>query len=105
MNIAGGHDLKILEVNKAAQLVQELAHADANIIFGNVIDDSLGDAIRVTVIATGFGPGDAQRAKPAETRTAGEAVKVAAQVTARNQAAESDDDDDDFDVPSFLRNL
>ena len=105
MNIAGGHDLKILEVNKAAQLVQELAHADANIIFGNVIDDSLGDAIRVTVIATGFGPGDAQRAKPAETRTAGEAVKVAAQVTARNQAAESEDDDDDFDVPSFLRNL
>ncbi|MDA8102460.1 MAG: cell division protein FtsZ [Nitrospiraceae bacterium] len=105
MNIAGGHDLKILEVNKAAQLVQELAHPDANIIFGNVIDDSLGDAIRVTVIATGFGPGEPQRAKLAETRTAGEAAKVAAQVAARSEAGETEDDDDDFDVPSFLRNL
>ena len=61
MSIAGGSDLGLFEINEAASLVQEAAHAEANIIFGTVIDDSLGDEVRVTVIAAGF---DASRAGP-----------------------------------------
>ena len=57
MSIAGGSDLGLFEINEAASLVQDSAHADANIIFGTVIDDSLGDEVRVTVIAAGFEPG------------------------------------------------
>jgi cell division protein FtsZ len=55
--IAGGSDLGLFEINEAASLVQESAHPDANIIFGTVIDDSLGDEVRVTVIAAGFDSG------------------------------------------------
>ena len=54
LNITGGPDLGLFEVNEAAQIVTEAADPDANIIFGAVIDESLGDAVRVTVIATGF---------------------------------------------------
>jgi cell division protein FtsZ len=55
INITGGPDLSLYEVNEAASLIQEEAHEDANIIFGAVIDEKIGDEIRVTVIATGFG--------------------------------------------------
>ncbi|HEX3592879.1 MAG TPA: cell division protein FtsZ [Pseudonocardiaceae bacterium] len=55
--IAGGSDLGLFEINEAASLVQEAAHPEANIIFGTVIDDSLGDEVRVTVIAAGFDSG------------------------------------------------
>jgi cell division protein FtsZ len=54
LSIAGGSDLGLFEINEAASLVQEAAHDEANIIFGTVIDDSLGDEVRVTVIAAGF---------------------------------------------------
>ncbi len=54
LSIAGGSDLGLFEINEAASLVQEAAHEEANIIFGTVIDDSLGDEVRVTVIAAGF---------------------------------------------------
>jgi cell division protein FtsZ len=54
INIAAGADVKMMEINEACMLVQEAAHEDANIIFGAVIDEALGDNIRVTVIATGF---------------------------------------------------
>ena len=57
MSIAGGSDLGLFEINEAASLVQEEAHPDANIIFGTVVDDSLGDEVRVTVIAAGFDGG------------------------------------------------
>jgi len=57
LSIAGGSDLGLFEINEAASLVQESAHPDANIIFGTVIDDSLGDEVRVTVIAAGFDSG------------------------------------------------
>ncbi|AUS80252.1 cell division protein FtsZ [Actinoalloteichus sp. AHMU CJ021] len=57
LSIAGGSDLGLFEINEAASLVQESAHQDANIIFGTVIDDSLGDEVRVTVIAAGFDGG------------------------------------------------
>ena len=68
LSIAGGSDLGLFEINDAAQLVTDAAHSDANIIFGAVIDDALGDEVRVTVIAAGFDggapayrPADAQR--------------------------------------------
>lgn len=54
LSIAGGSDLGLFEINEAASLVQEAAHPEANIIFGTVIDDSLGDEVRITVIAAGF---------------------------------------------------
>ena len=59
INVTGGADLSLYEVNEAASLVQEEAHPDANIIFGAVIDEAIKDEIRVTVIATGFGDLDA----------------------------------------------
>ncbi|AMT70713.1 cell division protein FtsZ [Mycobacteroides immunogenum] len=61
MSIAGGSDLGLFEINEAASLVQESAHPEANIIFGTVIDDSLGDEVRVTVIAAGFDAGGPSR--------------------------------------------
>ena len=54
LNITGGADLGLLEINEAAEIVQEAADPDANIIFGAVIDEGLKDEIRITVIATGF---------------------------------------------------
>ena len=54
LNISGGSDLGLFEINAAAELVAEAAHPEANIIFGAVIDDALGDEVRVTVIAAGF---------------------------------------------------
>ena len=63
LSISGGSDLGLFEINEAASLVSDAAHADANIIFGAVIDDALGDEVRVTVIAAGFDNG-----KPTGTR-------------------------------------
>ena len=57
LSISGGSDLGLFEINEAARLVQEAAHPEANIIFGAVIDDALGDEVRVTVIAAGFDSG------------------------------------------------
>lgn len=54
LNITGGGDLGLLEINEAAEIVQQAADPDANIIFGAVIDENLKDEIRITVIATGF---------------------------------------------------
>src|SRR5438477_4725015 len=54
LNIAGGSDLGLFEVNEAAEIIHGVAHPDANIIFGSVVDDSMGDEVRVTVIAAGF---------------------------------------------------
>ena len=67
MNVSGGSDLGLFEINEAAQLVADAAHPDANIIFGAVIDDALGDEVRVTVIAAGF-DGGAPRARVFESR-------------------------------------
>ncbi|MFT4147872.1 MAG: cell division protein FtsZ [Micrococcaceae bacterium] len=63
LSIQGGSDLGLFEINEAARLVQEVAHPDANIIFGAVIDDSLGDEARVTVIAAGFDSPEEQAAQ------------------------------------------
>ena len=65
LSIQGGSDLGLFEIHEAAQLVSSSAALDANIIFGAVIDDALGDEVRVTVIAAGFDESDAGRARPA----------------------------------------
>jgi cell division protein FtsZ len=65
INITGGPDLCLHEVNEAASLIQEEAHDDANIIFGSVIDETMTDEIRITVIATGFGENKEERKAPA----------------------------------------
>jgi cell division protein FtsZ len=67
INITGGPDLSLHEVNEAATLIQEEADEEANIIFGAVIDESMGDEVRITVIATGFG----EAIQPAEKARAG----------------------------------
>ncbi|HLS49519.1 MAG TPA: cell division protein FtsZ [Actinomycetaceae bacterium] len=64
LSIQGGSDLGLYEIHEAARLVQEAAHPEANIIFGNVIDDALGDEVRVTVIAAGFDPESATAPAP-----------------------------------------
>jgi cell division protein FtsZ len=73
LSISGGSDLGLFEINEAAQLVSEAAHPEANIIFGAVIDDGLGDEVRVTVIAAGFDGGE-----PAKRRITNSGHAVAA---------------------------
>ena len=70
LSIQGGSDLGLFEIHEAARLVQEAAHPEANIIFGAVIDDALGDEVRVTVIAAGFD--NAAPSQRASARTSGE---------------------------------
>ena len=75
LSISGGSDLGLFEINEAAALVSQAAHADANIIFGAVIDDALGDEVRVTVIAAGFDGGMPKRrdqSQPALRRDTGQ---------------------------------
>jgi cell division protein FtsZ len=55
LSITGGRDLSLWEVNEAAKAVSEAAHPDANIIFGAMVDENLGDQVWVTVVATGYG--------------------------------------------------
>ncbi|WP_111765053.1 cell division protein FtsZ [Nakamurella deserti] len=74
LSIAGGSDLGLFEINEAASLVQEAAHDEANIIFGTVIDDSLGDEVRVTVIAAGF---DSAPSRPGYVRPGAAAAPAA----------------------------
>jgi len=123
MSIAGGSDLGLFEINEAASLVQDAAHQDANIIFGTVIDDSLGDEVRVTVIAAGFDAGPGR--KPVVGGTAGEKTgahriesaragkltstlfepvdAVSVPVHTNGSTLSIGGDDDDVDVPPFMR--
>ena len=81
LSVAGGSDLGLFEINEAARLVAEAAHPEANIIFGAVIDDTLGDEVRVTVIAAGFDGGlpPARPARRVSTTAADDAMAQAAQ--------------------------
>jgi cell division protein FtsZ len=95
LSIAGGSDLGLLEVNEAAEVIHGVAHPDANIIFGTVIDDAMGDEVRVTVIAAGFDRWDESKGRPPSSRG-----------LALDDEGSDDfegDGDDDFDVPSFLK--
>ena len=82
LSVQGGSDLGLFEINEAARLVQEAAHPEANIIFGAVIDDALGDEVRVTVIAAGFdggGPSRRDDERGAASRQPGAAAQRPAQ--------------------------
>jgi cell division protein FtsZ len=88
LSIAGGSDLGLFEINEAASLVQEAAHPDANIIFGTVIDDSLGDEVRVTVIAAGFDSGAPTHKKLPGEMLGGGSPGRPSQATAAAQAGQ-----------------
>ncbi|NEK58588.1 cell division protein FtsZ [Geodermatophilus sabuli] len=83
LSISGGSDLGLFEINEAASLVSDAAHADANIIFGAVIDDALGDEVRVTVIAAGFDSGRPSARKDAGVAAIPTAAPVAPPVASR----------------------
>jgi len=89
LSIAGGSDLGIYEINEAAAMVADAVHADANIIFGTIIDDALGDEVRVTVIAAGFDGGLPKRREESAVRRpqqqAPAPTRNAAQVSARSE--------------------
>jgi cell division protein FtsZ len=111
INISGGDDLTLYEVNEACSLIHEVAHEEANIIFGSVVEPSMGDKVRVTVIATGFGKGEGIREVPPleveSTGTDGRKLSVPAYVRAKSGRKDSalsyQLEDEELDVPTFLR--
>jgi cell division protein FtsZ len=115
LNVTGPGDMGLFEVNEAAEVVTEAASNDANIIFGAVIDESLGDELRVTVIATGFGDAKRRTRRQAPTaaqpRTERTPAPVAAPAAPSPRSSEGRDrpsesfeiPDEVLDVPSFLR--
>ncbi|MDO5310540.1 MAG: cell division protein FtsZ [Clostridia bacterium] len=124
LNVTGGADLGILEVKTAAELVEEAADKDANIIIGAIVDESLGDEIQITVIATGFkgnapksqddnsfesfmsrfGNGSAAKSGGATASPAGGTASASKQTTPESPSRFNKfSDDDNIDVPVFLR--
>jgi cell division protein FtsZ len=101
LNITGPEDLGLFEVNEAAQLVQAEADDNANIIFGSVVDQSMRDEVRVTVIATGFEGFELLARSPQRVRRRYESrPRVSAEDTDIRKLRVSDDD---IDVPGFLK--
>lgn len=123
-NVTGGSNLTLFEVNQAAAIIRETAHPDVNMIFGAVIDPSMGDEVRITVIATGFERGGLPRRvleRPTTTRRSEpvsqpahfirplENVSVAASTDPKAEAGSKSTPSanfgsDDLDIPTFLRN-
>jgi len=116
LSIAGGSDLGLFEVSAAANLIEQAAHEDANIIFGTVIDEKMGDEIRITVIATGFEDMSGRKntvvkmshlgsfkrddlSKPAYLRK----DKAIETTTTVKMGMIDDNDDPDLEIPTFLR--
>jgi cell division protein FtsZ len=103
LNITGGKEIGLFEINEAAEVVQGAADAGANIIFGSVIDESIGDEIRVTVIATGFDHGRARpRAAREEAREGARRRDRSPRVGDRERTS-LEIPDDEIDIPPFLR--
>jgi cell division protein FtsZ len=109
-NVTGGPNMTLYEVNQAAAIIKETAHPDVNLIFGAVIDDKMGDMIRVTVIATGF---DQSGPTPVRRRVNVSAQPVMISASGKVSADQSQGipvdfpvrqfDKDDLEVPAFLR--
>ena len=101
INITGGSDLGLQEINTAAELVQRSVDPEANIIWGSVIDESLGDEIVITVIATGF-----ETEQPLTSIGVENLVSKAwdKKVNSIPSSSESNNSSSDLDIPSFLRN-
>lgn len=128
LSISGSSELGLFEVNEAAEIIHDVAHPDANIIFGTVVDENMEDDIRVTVIAAGFDRWDGDPAERGQGGTASPS-QIAQHSPSQQQpqsssdysdflaeddlsgtrqaidifANDDDDLDDDFDVPSFLK--
>jgi cell division protein FtsZ len=108
INITGGPDLCLHEVNEAASMIQEEAHEDANIIFGAVIDENITDEIRITVIATGFGAAKEER-KPVPAQAVSNvtnivnAATVAATMPKHKKVVHLGTIVDDLDTPTWQR--
>ena len=110
-NVTGGADLTLFEVNQAAAIIKETAHPDVNLIFGAVIDPTLGEELRVTVIATGFDSSGGPKRASSRLRRFTDAA--AAQKQDRLDVAEAPIPADEFlpqaidvndlDIPAFLR--
>lgn len=119
LSIAGGSDLGLFEVSTAANLIESVAHEEANIIFGTVIDDALGDEVRVTVIAARFDGGAPPQRTSSSVRRPAPVPSASAQsdVSATDATAEvpvinrteqrrapvAEPSDDELDVPDFLK--
>ena len=108
LNIVGGTDLGIFEVNEAAEIIHSVAHPDANIIFGAVIDENMDDEVQVTVIAAGFERWEGVGRSGAKGDSGPSVLGARGSTAPVDIFADSEDDeielgDDDFDVPSFLR--
>ena len=111
-NVTGGPDLTLFEVNQAAAIIKETAHPDVNLIFGAVIDPSMGDELRITVIATGFERTGIPRRlleKSANTRVnESEKIMETSEVTAGTGKPSDFQprtfNTEDLDIPTFLRN-
>ncbi|MEE6390280.1 MULTISPECIES: cell division protein FtsZ [Microbacterium] len=126
LSIQGGSNLGIFEIHDAADLVKEAAHPEANIIFGTVIDDTLGDEVRVTVIAAGFDGGEpslrldpmvvsrpstaslpevalSETAEPAAEKSTPEPAPAPTAPRTPTTSIEPAFADDDIDIPEFLK--
>ncbi|WP_346695712.1 cell division protein FtsZ [Thermophilibacter mediterraneus] len=107
LSIAGNKDLGIQEINDAADLVAKNVDPEANIIFGTVVDESLGDQVRVTVIATGFSDANVQQTLPSMSmpisRPAAQPASRPAPAPAPSTSRSSSSNDKEFDIPDFLK--
>ncbi len=112
INITGGSDMGLHEANTAAELVQRSADPEANIIFGTVIDDSMGDEIQITVIATGIEKEEEKR-QTATTTSSSQYENIVADAwrkrntssisSVSSSSSSSNDSNGDLDIPTFLR--
>ena len=123
INITGGRDLTLQEVNEALTLIHDAADEEAEIIFGSLIDESVTDEVKITIIATGFQNREARRTKEAPphlvTRPAAQAAATDPALPARPRTVSPEQrplapsrplkepslpvDEDQFDIPTFLR--
>ena len=121
LNITGGPEMTLFEVNEASSLIQAEAHEDANIIFGTVVDDNMGDEVRITVIATGFDSNGVNSERISEipkipslnerkrdnlsvpTFKRNRDEKTGEKPVVVRMGMINDDDNPDFETPAFLR--
>ncbi len=120
LNISGGPDLKLFEINEAAEIIRNASSPDANIIFGSVIDEAMNDKIKVTIIATGFSSKKDKTLKSKKDEKIGEKADInkkldifEKEISEEKEEPKIDrfpdddfgsiDDDDYLDIPTFLR--
>jgi cell division protein FtsZ len=103
LNITGPSSLGLFEVNSAAEIIHAVSHQDANIIFGTVIDDEMGDEVKVTVIAAGFDRWEGAGRPLVRDSRAARVDPGSGELFGEEEDEDLLEGDDDFDVPSFLR--